>query len=61
MKHFIVKKAIREMVIEFGEYNNVHARPLPRTKVETLSFAYISNNLHLIEEFVARSLGFGTV
>lgn len=49
------------MVIEFGEYNNVHARPLPRTKVETLSFAYISNNLHLIEEFVARSLGFGTV
>ncbi len=61
MKHFIVKKTIKELVIEFGEYIAVYTKPLPKTKIETLSFAYISNDLYKIEEFVTQTMGFGTV
>lgn len=38
-----------------------YIKPLLRQKVNELSFAYISNDLHMIEDFVEHSLGFEKV
>jgi hypothetical protein len=58
--HFVDNIPIKTLTIYFGE-NEKFIRPLLRTKITLLSFAYISNDLYRIEEFIKYSLGFDTV
>lgn len=41
--------------------NDHYTRPMPRRKITDFDFAYISNDLYKIEEFVVNSLGFTNV
>ena len=58
--HFVDNIPVKTLTVYFGE-NEKFIRPLPRTKITLLSFAYISNDLYKIEEFIKYSLGFDTV
>jgi hypothetical protein len=49
------------MTISFGRMNDHYTKPMPNRKITELSFAYISNDLYKIEEFVEKSLGFCNV
>jgi len=49
------------LTLNFGSLNESFIKPLPRTKINLLSFAYISNDLYKIEKFVSESLGFESV
>lgn len=63
LRAFVLNKPIKQITLAFQGSGNFEqfVKPLPYTKVQQLSFAYIQNDLHTIAEFVSGSYGFGII
>ena len=63
LRAFILNRPIKKMTLSFqGSGSSEHfIKPLPFTKIESLAFAYIQNDLYRIQEFVSGSYGFGSL